>query len=61
MRDVSEFMGETLRVSKIHVKKHVLYSKMGLKMKSVGAKTENAEMIYTITTPFKLNEFLWMI
>jgi len=42
MQGIPEFMGQTLRVGKIHIKKHFLYSNVGSEMKSVGKK-RNAE------------------
>lgn len=56
IQGVPEFMDQTLRVGKIHTKKHFLYSNVGLEIKSVRDKTENAEVVLTINTSFKLSK-----
>lgn len=41
--DVPEFMSQTLKIIKVHMKKHFLCSNVGQDMKSVIGKTGNAE------------------
>ena len=41
MQGVPEFMGQTLKVSEIYIKKHFLHSYVGLKMENTDGKPRN--------------------
>lgn len=42
-QEVPEFMGEIVKVGKVHIKSLFLCSNMGSEMKNVGGETENTE------------------